>query len=223
LYPHAPGDLKHHVTEVNCEAGDHAMPQDPREIALALRAGGTAWKNYPYLQHRFGDRGRRFTNSDGCWLVALARLPVEAATRNLEWLRGVLASRGIPAVIFEGHLHAISQCFAAEFAGQAELQQGYQRFLAKLEAEREAVGGGAAQLSQLVAAFDRRFRGCAGFRVASAAQLIAAAWIDERSGIAGALAAVVDWFTDPERFSHDWIANVRLLVSGLNRGVTTPC
>jgi len=223
LHPHASGDLKHHVTAVNFEAGDHAMPQDPREIALALCAASTAWKQYPYLEHRFGGRGRRFTSSDSCWLVALARMPVEAATRNLEWLRGVLASRGIPTVILEGHLHAISLALAAEFAEHVEMPEHYQRFLAKLEAERDALGGGAVQLSHLVATFDRRFRSCGGFRVASAAQLIASGWIDERSGIVGAQAAVVDWFTDPERFADDWIANVRLLVSGLDRDAATPC
>jgi heme oxygenase len=223
LYPYAQGDLKHHVTEVNYEAGDHAMPQDPREIDLALRAGRTAWQQYPYLEHRFGDRGRRFTSSDSCWLVALTHMPVEAATRNLEWLRCVLASRGIPTVILEGHLHAISQALAAEFAEHAGMPERYERFLAKLEAEREALGGGAARLVHLVAACDRRFRGCAGFRVASAAQLIASAWVDERTGSAGALAAVVDWFTDGERFSSDWIANARGLVSDLNRGARARC
>lgn len=223
LYPHTSSDLKHHVTAINFEAGDHAMPQDPCEIALALRAARTAWQLYPYLEHRFAGRGQRFTNSDGCWLVALARLPVEAATRNLEWLRGVLASRGIPTVILEAHLHAILQALTSEFADQREMQERYQRFLAKLEAEREALDGGAARLAKLVAAFDRRFRGCVGFRVASAAQLIASAWIDEQSGIAGALAAVVDWFTDGQRFSQDWIADVRLLVADLNTKAAPPC
>jgi hypothetical protein len=150
-------------------------------------------------------------------------MPVEAATRNLEWLRGVLASRGIPTVILEGHLHAISQALTAEVAEHAEMLERYRRFLANLEAERAALSGGAARVSHLIAAFDRRLRDCAGFGVASAAQLIASAWFDEQSGIAGALAAVVDWFTDGERFSSDWIANVRGLVSDLNRDAATPC
>jgi len=76
------------------------MPQSPLEIDLALRAAKTAWEKYPYLEHRYGERGRRFTNSDSCWLFTLTRARREVAvTRALEWLRTVLASRGIPTVI----------------------------------------------------------------------------------------------------------------------------
>jgi heme oxygenase len=212
LYPYADADLRHHVTAVNFEAGDHAMPQDPREIAMALRAARAAWTKYPYLARRFGDRGKRFTDSDSCWLVALARMPAATAMRNLAWLRTVLASRGIPTAILEGHLHAI----AREFAGQADKRAGFDGFLASLDAERQALGG-AETISRVVDRFDRRFRGCAGRTVESASQLIASAWMDERAGIAGALAAVRDWFTDGERFSDDWIATVHALVAALDR------
>ena len=75
LYPHSGEDLKHHVAEINFEAGDHAIPQNPLEIDLGLRAAKAAWEEYPYLKHRYGERGRRFTYSDGCWLVVLTRAP----------------------------------------------------------------------------------------------------------------------------------------------------
>ena len=96
---------KYHVAAINFEAGNHAMPQNPLEIDLALRAAKAAWEKYPYLEHRYGERGRRFTNSDSCWLFTLARAPREiVVTKDLEWLRTVLASRGIPTVILEFHL-----------------------------------------------------------------------------------------------------------------------
>ena len=96
LHPCAAADLRQHVTAINFWAGDHAMPQDPLEIGLALRAGRTAWEQYPYLEQRFGERGRRFTSSDSCWLVTLARQPAATACGNLEWLRTVLATDGDP-------------------------------------------------------------------------------------------------------------------------------
>ena len=34
---------KYHVAAINFEAGDHAMPQNPLEIDLALRAAKVAW------------------------------------------------------------------------------------------------------------------------------------------------------------------------------------
>ena len=60
---------------INFEAADHAVPQNPLEIDLGLRAAKAAWEEYPYLKHRYGERGRRFTYSDGCWLVVLTRAP----------------------------------------------------------------------------------------------------------------------------------------------------
>ena len=84
------------------------MPQNPLDIDLALRAAKAAWEKYSYLEHRYGERGRRFTNSDSCWLFTLARAPREiVVTKALEWLRTVLASRGIPTVILEFHLMAV--------------------------------------------------------------------------------------------------------------------
>ena len=222
LYPHADSDVAYHVAAVNFEAGNHSMPQDPLEIDLALRAGKIAWQNYSYLERRFGDRGRRFTSSDSCWLVTLTRMPVETATRSLMWLRTVLASRGIPTVILEAHLLSIMQALAAEFPERIEMRTRVDRFLANLDAERAARGNGEI-LSRLVEQFDQRFRSCGGPAVAAAAELIASAWIDERAGIAGALAAVRDWFADPARFSSDWIAVVRALVTELDRTGGAAC
>lgn len=218
LHPYSGADLRHHVAAINPEAGDHAMPQDPREIALALRAGRTAWTAYPYLAHRFGDRGKRFTGSDSCWLVALTRMPVQTATKNLQWLRVVLASRGIPTVILQSHLRTISQALADEFPDEPELSARFDPFLSALDRERETTGG--ARLAHVVEQAGRRLALCPGFTVASAAQLIASAWRDERCGIDGARAASVGWFLSAERFSPEWIAEVDALVAALDRGAS---
>jgi len=96
------------------------MPQNPLEIDLALRAAKVAWEKYPYLEYRYGERGRRFTDSDSCWLVTLTRAPRQVAvTKALEWLRTVLASRGIPTVILEFHLDAILRRSAWNFLNSA--------------------------------------------------------------------------------------------------------
>jgi heme oxygenase len=223
LHPCADNDLQHHVTAVNFEAGNHAMPPDLPGIDLALRAGMAAWRKYPYLEHRFGSRGRRFTCSDSCWLVALTRVPVETATKSLEWLRTVLASRGIPTVILEGHLQAIVEMLAQESAGQDELPSPFARFLSNLDDERRALAGSAGRLKRLTDRFDQRLCGCTGRTVDSAAELIASAWIDERSGITGALTAVLDWFTDADRFSNDWIVNVREFAAELDKAGELSC
>lgn len=222
LYPFGDKDLKHHVAAINFEAGNHAMPQNPLEIVLALRAGRAAWEKYPYLEYRFGERGKRFTSSDSCWLVTLTRMSVESATKNLEWLRTVLASRGIPTVILEAHLAAISQALAVEFPEQAQQRARFDRFLVSRDSERRALVD-AESASQLIDQFDQRLRACDGLRIDSTAHLITSAWIDERSGITGALASVRGWFVDPDRFSNAWIANVNELVTKLDQAAKPSC
>ena len=203
---------KHHIAAINFEAGDHAMPQDPLEIELALRAAKVAWEKFPYLVHRYGERGKRCTDSDSCWLVTLARNPRQVTvTKLLEWLRTVLASRGIPTVILESHLQAIS----AELA-RLGMKTQFDPFLSDRDAERCELFG-AESRSRLTDAFDQRFRACAGFKVESAAELITSAWVDKHAGISDAIPGLRDWFTDAGRFSPDWTASVHELLVELDR------
>ena len=78
-------------------------------------------------------------------------------------------------------------------------------------------------MTQLIEEFDQRFRSCAGFTVESAAKLIISAWVDGRSGMEGALAAVRNWFVDVDRFSSDWIENVNELLVKLDQAAKSPC
>jgi len=223
LYPYTVGDLKFHVTAINVEAGSHAMPQDPVEIDLALRAGKIAWDRFPYLEHRFGERGKRFTNSDSCWLVSLTRMPIETSTKSLEWLRIVLASRGLPTIILESHLRVILELLAVALPNRFDMLQGrFAPFLLGLDAERQILSDPGIIL-RLIERFNPGFCACEGFTVGSAAQLIASAWIDERSGIGGSLSSVQDWFTDPERFSKGWISTVNEFVLQLSHSGGSRC
>jgi hypothetical protein len=148
---------KYHVAAINLEAGDHAMSQNPLEIDLALRAAKVAWEKYPYLAHRYGERGRRFTDSDSCWLVTLTRAPRQVAvTKALEWLRTVLASRGIPTVILEFHLEAIQRAIRVEFPEQLDMQIQFDQFLSDRKTERRRLFG-AESRSRLIDMFDQRF------------------------------------------------------------------
>jgi heme oxygenase len=213
LYPFSESDLAHHATSINAEAGDHMVPQDPIEIDLALRAGKAAWDRFPYLDIRFGERGRRFISSDSCWLLALTRLPVESVTKSLTWLRSVLAPRGIPALLLEQHLRQISEALILEFKSEGvERSRRYEPFLALLKAEQRSLDQ---ELNGFIELSDRKLEACDGLTVRSAAYLIVSAWLDERAGIVGALSATNLWFADPSRFSPDWISNVSELTSTL--------
>ncbi len=47
--------------------------------------------------------------------------------------------------------------------------------------------------------------------------------MDERSGIRGAFASVLNWFTDSERFSEEWIADVNEFVIQLRNVKDSSC
>ena len=44
---------------------------DARELAAVNRASDRSWNEFPYWEMRFGERGRRFSLSDGAWNVTL--------------------------------------------------------------------------------------------------------------------------------------------------------
>ncbi len=123
----------------------------------------------------------------------------------------------------KGIFRAIVRLLTAEFPERVEMPERFLPFLSNLEAERWSLGGANTQLLALIELVDRQLRGCPGPGVELAARLIASGWIDERFGIAGALAAVVDWFTDPARFSSEWIATVCEFVAELGQATRPPC
>jgi hypothetical protein len=210
------------LATINAEAGNHAFPQDTREVGLALRAGQSVWQQFPYLGKRFGERGQRFTHSDSGWLVTLCHLEQAAATRSLDWLRGVLSSRGIPTVILEAHLLAIMQELMREFPGRPDMPMRYAPFLAAREAERLALwpAGGRAPL---LGRFEAQLETSPGVRVPSAAWLLASAWVDEHAGVEGALANPLAWMQDPARFGAEWIATINAWVASLGPPGRPPC
>ncbi len=182
-FPYEESSLRRRVTALNPEAGRHAMPQNESEIALALRAADAAWRRHPYLEARYGARGRRFTLSDSCWLASLRPGAPEEIIRSLRWLAGVLAVRGLPTLILERHLEALDAQFGgAVFAPAVEDLRARRRAVLPEADSARIVGRWKASLPDL-----------------DAAELLAAALADEAAGAAGAWESVRSWFADPAR------------------------
>lgn len=216
--PIDPEGPQRRLSAINPGAGQHAMPARETDLARALRCAEAAWGRFPYLAMRYGDRGRRFTNSDSCWLVSLYDLEESLVIKNLQWLRTVLASRGLPTMILEDHLRKIDADVAAHERERWQGSTGFRSMLDQLQAQRSSV------LDQprhdaLVAQWRPRFDACSGERVPDAADLLISARVDTASGIERAWEATRSWFIDPERFSREWIDNVHGLTVGLERVV----
>lgn len=216
VYPYAESELRHRVTAVNPEAGDHAMPQSETEIARALRCAEAAWREFPYLEMRYGERGRRFTSSDSCWLVSLVDFDETDLFRALSWLRDLLAGRGLPSLILERHLATIAhdlRLFPPE-GGLAE--RAFAAVSTRLRAEREQVLPAAAQL-ELVERWEPRLAACSGPIVSGAAAIVVAAKLDAERGVPRAWEATFPWFRDAARFSDSWLATIDGLAGDLDR------
>jgi hypothetical protein len=109
LFPIAPDQLRELVSRLNPEAGNHIIPDDPAEIQAALRAGRRSWRQFPYYELRYGERGKRFTRSDSAWLVTLAAHRQDVVDHQIAWLGRLLAARGMPQWLLERHLEVLHE------------------------------------------------------------------------------------------------------------------
>lgn len=204
------------ISELNPEAGNHPITEDPRELSAALRAGVITWEAHPYYERRFGERGRRFTRSDSAWIASLAELPENYVVGQVVWLGGVLASRGMPRLLLEEHLATL----AAELTEAVpERRDDYNKLASasgELRRERLACIEEAA-FNELASAFEARIGQDHSGGFAGMGRILVAAAADEAGGLARAVLKVEEWATDPARFSPAWIREVRRTIAEARR------
>ncbi len=194
--------------QLNVEAGTHAVTDDPRELAAALRAGERSWLAAPYYELRYGERGRRFTRSDSGWLVTLASSPQSYADAQVAWLARVLASRGMPRLLLERHLLVLRDELAAAVPAQAASYEVLAQAARRLGDDRRRWVDDE-QLAALASEFDASVQGEAG--LPGAGELVVAAVTDERQGVSGAVPSLLAWLADEQRFSPAWCQAVHAL------------
>jgi len=192
---------------LNPEAGDHAVPDDVREIEAAVVAARKCREEFPYFDERYQDRGRSFAKSDAAWLATLVALPGAQLLSQVEWLGRVLGNRGMPRITLERQLELLYE----ELAMAAPEKTGQYKGL--LEAA-ESLKGERLQLipeplfSRLAKEFhlatDDELQG----RFKNTGALIVAAVCDQAAGVTAAVSSLLSWLTDEERFFPQWIAAV---------------
>lgn len=182
---------------LNPEAGWHPVTADASELAAVARAHERAWREFPYFEFRFGERGQRFSISDTAWLITLCDRAAREAIEQVRWLGIVLSSRGMPQILLERHLEIIH-----EELGKKRRYGHLQRAARDLRDRRRKVF--AQKQSDIHAReFENRVGAVApftGFGI-----LLASAVADERLGIEHAVSAVADWATDRTRFPSRWV------------------
>ena len=193
---------------VNAEAGPHAVPSDPREWEAALRAADSCWCRFPYLSERYGERGLRFTRSDAAWLATLIQFDPPLVVEKVTWLRGVLATRGIPSVVLQTQLEMLADELGAALPDGRTGRHGRLREAAAglREARRTRISD--EQIALLAEEFDVATEACSPTRVADTPLLLATAVVDEIDGNPGAVSSLAGWLTNPQCFPVAWRAAV---------------
>ncbi|MET0286604.1 MAG: biliverdin-producing heme oxygenase [Polyangiales bacterium] len=187
---------------LNPDAGTHPIPRDVREVQAALRAGERTFQTWAYYGARYGERGLRFTRSDSCWLVTLAREDAALALRHVHWLAGVLAARGMPSLLIEQHLELLHAGLTAFVPERATAYDALRAAFQVLRSERLALLDDM-RMHELASTFDAEDGELSPHE---AGVLLVAAVLDEKRGIGQAVESLSSWFSDTDRFSDAWRA-----------------
>ena len=181
------------LNPLNPAAGDVPIPEDQREVDAALRAGPITLRIFPYLDWRYGERGRKFTASDSAWLAWLVRHDQTRVNEQILWLRSVLSNRGMPGWILEIHLRSLHKQLVRsipekraayhKLAAAAQLLGGQRREILSDEVWTKLALG----FASAIGAPNRITKGVGRMLVASV--------IDERLGVKNAVRSVESWLS----------------------------
>ena len=207
LYPLEKKKKTYHVTRINPEAGNHPVPDDEREIQAALKASNRGWAEFPYYEHRYGERGKRFSDSDTCWLVTLTALDQASMQKQIEWIGRVLATRGMPSIMLEHTLRILheelviavpnSRANYGKLLNAAEMLKGRRNDKISEKA-----------FEKLSSEFDQAVGPQLAKEYKNTGKLVLSSVTDEKNGIEGAVSALQEWVGDKARFPDKWISAV---------------
>ena len=210
-----------HVTILNPEGGRHPIPDEPVELEAACRAGERCWERYPYLALRYGDRGKRFTASDGAWVATLVGEDQTEVDRQLNWLAALLAARGLPRLLMEDHLSLLhEELSAANPHGKLryrKLKTASERLArerfgqinpARWQALRVWYASRTGELST-VGAFNSH--------LPEMTDLILSAVADQQAGLPTGTASLVPWLLRDGRLPPEWVTATEELIARAKR------
>ncbi|MBD3223816.1 MAG: hypothetical protein GF313_03755 [Caldithrix sp.] len=217
LYPLDLSKQSRHVTRINPEAGVHPIPERDDEIEAALAASQRGWEAFPYYAARYGERGKRFSDSDTCWLVTLTRLDQESFTRQIDWIARVLASRGMPSIMLEETLRYLEQELRSlappDGASYALLGEAANSFR---DARLSAMSDQSAR--EHIVRFERATAGCDG-AIGRVGELLVCAATDEANGMDNAIESLRSWLADRDRFGEAWCTSVESTIQAVSAAV----
>jgi len=201
-----------HVMSLNPEGGSHPVTQDARELAAVLRASDRCLAAHPYIIGRYGERGRRFTDSDGAWQAWLTTQHAALRRKRIDWLGRLLSVRGMPTLILAEHLEVVASELSSAVPEEAERYALLEEEATRLRAQA-AAHLRPAEARVIVDEYAERLVGHPDAFAREIGYVLTAACADEAQGIDRAVPAVLAWATDEKRFSAPWIETIDALVA----------
>ncbi len=215
LFPIEEKGRAFHVARINPEAGNHPIPDDEREIQAALKASSRCREEFPYYALRYGERGKRFSDSDTCWLATLTGLDQATMQKQIDWLGRVLATRGMPLILLEYTLRflheELTKAGVQSKSSYGSLLQAAEA-LARARSERLS----AMDLEALANDFEAAVGPELAKKYKNTGRLLASAVADEKNGVKGAVLSLQGWMTDAERFDETWVMAVNDIIAKAN-------
>jgi heme oxygenase len=215
LYPIDAKDKTFHAARINPEAGNHPIPDDEQEIQAALKASNRGWSEFPYYEQRYGDRGKRFSDSDTCWLATLTRLDPESIQKQIEWLGRVLSTRGMPMIMLEFTLKFLHAELVKEVPAKKITYEKLSKASETLRKRRINIMS-EKEFEALSREFDQAVGAELAEKYTNTGKLLVSSVIDEKIGINGAVAAIQGWLTDSDRFPENWIEAINSTIEKAN-------
>lgn len=197
---------------LNPDAGTHPISDDLREIEAALRAGEASWQQFPYLEARYGERGRRFTRSDSAWLAMLSHRERSHVQRDILWLGRVLAARGMPRWVLEQHLSTLHRLLSSAIP-ERRAHYAHLDLAAQMLGQARTSVIADDRFSPLAAAFNARVGPTLSASLPDAGAILVAAVADELGGVPRSVESVESWMAAPDRFPPIWVAAVSATIA----------
>jgi heme oxygenase len=196
------------VTLLNPLAGNHPITGDMTEIKAMMRAHQRIAQLFPYMDLRYGMKGRKFSWSDGAWLISLTSEAQVSVNQQIQWLTRLLARRGMPRWFMECHLQLLYEELVLVIPAKRDTYATLAEAARVLADERRAYVS-----DEMLKTLDTIFYQHVGPEwrawMPNCGAMLASAVADEQVGVAHALEAIEGWMSDPARFPEAWIAAVR--------------
>ena len=204
LYPIDLTDRAVSVSRINPEAGSHPMPKNESEIRAALSASDMMVRLFPYLELRYGSRGKRFSDSDTLWLVTLTNFDMKSVNDQIEWISRILANRGMPTIIIEELLNIL---YDKLVEADPEKRSSYDKLLSasKLMNNIRTECVSQSKFNSLSQEFESRIGEQLSKEYKNTGSLLVSAVVDNKLGITRSTSSIRDWLTNSNQFPKQWI------------------